>query len=251
MRVFVINLVRRAERMEFMRLQFSRLGINFERMEAIDGAAMPAREIEQSVNRFRWYCAQGYRARNGEIGCALSHQLVYRKMIDENISAACIVEDDITLSPKFGEVAGEVGGFLSSAGDSPTVVLLSKSFQAAEHPSSGTCQIYQVARENSTCGYALNVAAAKRLLEINFPLKSTIDDWPRWRKRGGISLYGTLPRVCLHEEYASAPSNPAFASDTIDENTVFVKDLPPLKKLFHKAKRVVGWTIDAVLPVWA
>ena len=249
MRVFVINLARRRERMEFMRSQFHRLNVDFERVEAIDGAALPASEIERSVNRFRWHCVQGYRARNGEIGCALSHQSIYRRMIDENIATACIVEDDVTLSPKFAEVAGEVGGFLSSAGDSPTVVLLSNSFQAVEDPSSGKCQIYQVARENSACGCALNVAAAKRLLEINFPLKSTIDDWPRWRKRGGVSLYGTSPRVCLHEEYASAPSNPAFASDTIDENTVFVKDLPPLRKLFHKAKRVVGWTIDAVLPV--
>ena len=98
MRVFVINLARRRERMEFMRSQFHRLNVDFERVEAIDGAALPASEIERSVNRFRWHCAQGYRARNGEIGCALSHQSIYHRMIDENIAAACIVEDDVTLS---------------------------------------------------------------------------------------------------------------------------------------------------------
>ena len=170
-------------------------------------------------------------------------------MIDENIAVACIVEDDVTLSSRFPEVAGEVEGFLSAAGVSPGVVLLSESLGAAKSPSRDKCRISPVARENSACGYALNISAAKRLLEINRPLKSTIDDWPRWRRRGGVSLFGASPRVCLHEEYASAPSNPAFASDTIDENTIFVKDLPPLKKLFHKAKRVAGWTIDAVLPV--
>ena len=249
MRVFVINLARRHERMEFMRSQFHRLNVDFERVEAIDGAALPASEIERSVNRFRWHCVQGYRARNGEIGCALSHQSIYRRMIDENLAAACIVEDDVTLSSRFPEVAGEVEGFLSAAGVSPGVVLLSESFGAAKKsPSHGKCRISPVARENSTCGYALNVAAAKRLLEINFPLKSTIDDWPRWRKRGGVSLFGSSPRVCLHEEYASVPADPAFASDTIDEHTVFVRDMPLLKKLFHKAGRVVARTIDAVLP---
>lgn len=249
MRVFVINLARRHERMEFMRSQLSRLGVDFERVEAIDGAALPASEIERSVNRFRWHCAQGYRARNGEIGCALSHQSVYRRMIDGNIPVACIVEDDVTLDSRFLEIADEVAGFLSSAGNSPAVVLLSESFGAAKCPSPGAFRISPVARENSTCGYALNISAAKRLLEINSPLKSTIDDWPRWRKRGGVSLYGVSPRVCLHEEYASVPADPAFASDTIDEHAVFVRDMSLLKKLFHKAGRVVGRTIDAAFPV--
>lgn len=248
MRVFVINLARRRERMEFMRSQFHRLNVDFERVEAIDGAALPASEIERSVNRFRWHCAQGYRARNGEIGCALSHQSIYRRMIDENIAVACIVEDDVTLSSRFPEVASEVEGFLSAAGDSPGVVLLSESLGAAKSPSRDKCRISPVARENSTCGYALNISAAKRLLEINCPLKSTIDDWPRWRKRGGVSLYGVSPRICLHEEYASVPADPVFASDTIDAHTVFVRDKPLLKKLFHKAGRVVARTIDAVLP---
>ena len=46
----------------------------------------------------------------GEIGCALSHRLIYKKMIDENISQALILEDDVSLLPDFYPVYRALSG---------------------------------------------------------------------------------------------------------------------------------------------
>ena len=66
MRVFFVNLARRPERRAFMERQFDALGLCAERVDAVDGRSMPPEEREKSVSRFRWWCANGYRARDGE-----------------------------------------------------------------------------------------------------------------------------------------------------------------------------------------
>ena len=50
MKIFVINLARRPERMAFMERQFASLGLSFERVEAIDGESMPDDERDKAVN---------------------------------------------------------------------------------------------------------------------------------------------------------------------------------------------------------
>lgn len=39
----------------------------------------------------------------GAIGCALSHRKAYKKIIDDNLNSALILEDDITIDPQFME----------------------------------------------------------------------------------------------------------------------------------------------------
>lgn len=78
-----------------MERQFDAFGIIAERVEAVDGRAMAPMEREKAVSRFRWWCANGYRARDGEIGCALSHQSIYRRMVAEDIPYACILQKEI------------------------------------------------------------------------------------------------------------------------------------------------------------
>ena len=62
MRVFVINLAKRKDRLEYMTRQLSA----FVRVEAVDGSTVK----DPPVNRFLFWCSKGYGVRPGEVGSA-------------------------------------------------------------------------------------------------------------------------------------------------------------------------------------
>ncbi|WP_407217287.1 glycosyltransferase family 25 protein [Enterobacter hormaechei] len=89
MRTFIINLKHSLERRAKMESQLLKLNIAHEFIEAIDGRKMAEAErknVTREVN---------YAFLPGEVGCALSHQEIYKKIIYENIDAALILEDDV------------------------------------------------------------------------------------------------------------------------------------------------------------
>ena len=246
MKIFMINLARRPERLEYMKHQMISAGIAFERIDAVDGMELTGEERRKAIRAFRWWCVNGYAARPGEIGCALSHQMVYRKMIDENLSTACVLEDDVRLDTRFCEVAKAAEDFLCSKGIAR--VLIMTPYKGRKECDATRPMLTRVDWAASTGGYILNVEAAKRLLEVNTPLVGPADNWGRWARKGHIELYTIDPIACWQDAYASIPDNPAFASDTIDAETVFVKDMPVARRVLHKMGRVIGITIDKVLP---
>ncbi|HDR2572978.1 TPA: glycosyltransferase family 25 protein, partial [Enterobacter ludwigii] len=79
MKIFIVNLKKSVERRKKMEAQLNALGLSAEFIEAVDGRLMSEEErkgVTANVN---------YAFLPGEIGCALSHQKIYKKMIDEKI----------------------------------------------------------------------------------------------------------------------------------------------------------------------
>ena len=246
MRIFVINLERRKERLAYMERQLRDLGAVYERVDAVDGKLMCQGEKKAVVSWFRWWCVNGYCARDGEIGCALSHQSVYRMMVERGLSYACIIEDDIRLDKRLWEVLKAVEERIGDGG-SPEVFLLAPYLHRQDAERSEV-SFRNVRWAASTGGYVLTRSAAERLLAVNVPLQSTADNWGRWNAKGGIELYDVNPIVCHQSPYGEVPDDLAFASDTVDQGTQFVKDMSTLRRLVYKSGRVVGKFIDKILP---
>ena len=103
-KVFVINLARSPQRLEAISAQLQKFGINFERIEAVDGNTYSAEQIEavspQALVNKSYYRDLG----KGEVGCSLSHKRAWQKVIDDELDFAFILEDDITLEANFGDV---------------------------------------------------------------------------------------------------------------------------------------------------
>lgn len=76
--IYCINLGRRCDRWEACQDQFSRLQIDVERQEAIDGNP-----------GIRTACPSGH------VGCVLSHLGVYRRALEENHERILVLEDDV------------------------------------------------------------------------------------------------------------------------------------------------------------
>ncbi len=96
MKIFVINLKRREDRLSQITADLANHGLTFERIEAIDAAANP--EIAQYR---RTLAAKIYSPNTlglGFIGNFLSHQKIWARMVSENIGQALILEDDAVIS---------------------------------------------------------------------------------------------------------------------------------------------------------
>ena len=241
MKIFVINLARRPERMAFMERQFASLHLGLERIEAIDGEQLSCEERRKAVDGFRWWCAKGYRAMVGEIGCALSHRKALAEVAEEGLPCACIMEDDVTLGDGF-QATLEVAEKFVVDSSNPKVVLMTPC-EAAKGEG-----FVKIPWARSTGCYVVNREVAKKLLAVTSPLTSTIDDWRRWSEKGKFALYVFCPAVCSQAPYGSEPFDSPFASDTRDRDTVFVKDMKPIRRIVHKCLRLVGCTLDRLLP---
>jgi glycosyl transferase, family 25 len=94
MQVFLINLARSSERLAFMRAQ---LKDGFERIEAVDGTAVPERLAPQFPSSASMT--------PGEIGCYASHLLAAEQIVSRGLPYALIMEDDVEVLPDFFENA--------------------------------------------------------------------------------------------------------------------------------------------------
>ena len=105
--LFVINLKTSTERKEHIQKQLSDIEYDFEFIEAVDGSLLSQTELgiyDKEATLDNWTNRYNRELSKGEIGCIMSHLLVYKKMIDENIEEAIILEDDVTLKQGFLDV---------------------------------------------------------------------------------------------------------------------------------------------------
>lgn len=99
LKTFLINLDRRPDRLEYVTKQLDELGIGFERVVAIDGKGCSAEQL-RFFDRDRFVLECKKKPVMGEIGCALSHRLVWQQMVTRQIPYALILEDDIKIDPR-------------------------------------------------------------------------------------------------------------------------------------------------------
>lgn len=231
MKVFVINLDRDTSKLAFMDTQFKRLRIPYVRISGILGAGLSSVEYRASYSSFRWWCAIGRPVVPAEVGCALSHYGIYRRMMPGEV--VCVLEDDVILESEFLIRLKEVETFVDA--QKPQVILLS----SHERARSG----YGIVRSSTgmcTDGYVITQLAAQALLNANMPMQVPCDHWERWVKKGLIELYHALPTVVRQNQKR-------FGSST-QNSMVRVKDCSYPVKIIHKFKRSFGKALDWVLP---
>lgn len=236
MRAFLINLERNDLRLAAASKQLTANAVVFERFPAVDGRAMTSENRRRHVAELRARMARLNKLMPGEVGCALSHMFIFRKMIDEHISAALIFEDDVMLSTMFQEALKTVQ--MSMDITRAQVFLFSGAATGDLNPEgSDTPKVVAVKTALLADAYVITRVAAQRIFGVNYPLVTMNDWWGRWRQRGLIELYRVIP-AC------SAQRQKEFGSDVTPNKH------PPLRGfrwLCWKAARapcvVIDWAI--------
>ncbi|WP_432286651.1 glycosyltransferase family 25 protein [Aminobacter sp. BA135] len=90
MRLFVINLDAATDRLQWMSDSFASLGLDFERIAAIDKNNLRDDHISHVV---------GTGWTGGELGCFLSHIEAWKVVASGTDEFGCIFEDDVHLAP--------------------------------------------------------------------------------------------------------------------------------------------------------
>ena len=230
MKVYVVNLKKNPERMESIDAQLKKLGVEYERIEAVYGKELSEEEYGRSVSSLHAFLARGRKLTDGEVGCALSHLEIYRRMIAKRIPVATVLEDDIIVKPEFAKVLSEVEVFVDV--DKPQIVMLS----TLGSRDAGKTGIVKTTSAICTDGYVITLPAAKIILRANYPVVTVADSWSRWRRRYGLETY----RYC-----------PSVVSQDIER---FGTDVSPVKQqigggvryVMHKLLRVVEVLADKI-----
>lgn len=91
--IYYINLASRTDRRDFMEEQFARLGLTATRIEAVTPADIPAEDLAR-------YCdsTKPFYRRPNQLACSLSHEKVWRTMLEAGQARAVVLEDDGLLS---------------------------------------------------------------------------------------------------------------------------------------------------------
>lgn len=96
-KIFVINLDSNLERLNFMKKQCDRLGLEFERIAAIRGRDLTVEQRKECYSIEANTRSYDSLLTDGEIGCYLSHIHCWQKIIEEDLECALILEDDAEL----------------------------------------------------------------------------------------------------------------------------------------------------------
>lgn len=192
MRIYIINLKRSVDRRIYMEEQCRKLPfLDVEYINAVDGRSMNTEERTIAFDEKVFEKRYSVKARPGEIGCTLSHQKCYKKIVEERLPYALILEDDISLSVDIKTALEKIGEMIQT--DIPTVILLSGWYwYGSTTHLVGGYKLANVYDAFLTHSYVINLAAAKLLIEARPYI--TADDWYYIRHKG-VKLWAVFPHL--------------------------------------------------------
>lgn len=206
-KTYIINLPKEKERKKHVEEQLSAYidsYLDIEFIEAVDGRIMTEVEREQVFDSHKAFKRYGRKCKPGEIGCTLSHQQCYKKIVSSNNDYALILEDDITINITNNSQWNIIQKIIEIS-SKPTVLLLSGNYwynNVIEKREAGI-ELVNVFDAYGTFAYLINKQAAQLLIES--PSSFIADDW-RYLKAKGVKLLAIHPHLISPSDSASIPS---------------------------------------------
>ena len=96
---FIIHLKRAKKRRAYVDEIISKLNIETEIIDAVDGRLLTKNKISQFYSETPLFQpVYPFRVNKGEIGCFLSFRKAWQNIVDQNLSGGLIFEDDVSLN---------------------------------------------------------------------------------------------------------------------------------------------------------
>jgi glycosyl transferase family 25 len=210
MRIYLINLERRPDRLAAMTARAKGLGLVLERVAAVDAATVEPGALE------RWFADGGPLGEipRGDKACLLSHRLAWQKFLAGGDSRAVFLEDDVMLSREAGALladeawipAGAAVVKLEHYGPKGQRVLLSGLTRNQNGFQTGR----MLSRHTGAAAYILSRPAAELLLsQIRFDLPVdhllfNPNNSPLFTRLAPLQL---LPAIARQEQFVGAKSD--------------------------------------------
>lgn len=164
--IYMINLARRTERRERMLHCFDELGLDVQIVDAVDGRNLSEALLE-SITFLPEY-ADPYHKRpmtHGEIGCFMSHYIIWQRIVEEGHQIALVLEDDVRFESFFTNKVRQLMDELRTIPDWDLVYFGRKRLQESDEPWVVNAKyLVEVGYSYWTLGYALTARGARKLL---------------------------------------------------------------------------------------
>ena len=208
---YVISLTTEQNRRKHITEEFGKQNIPFAFFDAITPDL-----IEETAKKFNITLDRSPKAKlsDGEIGCALSHIVLWNLTLENNLNYINIFEDDIHL----GENAKELLEIDYISDDIHVLKLEANGKMFFKKPQTVKCDrnIYPITvKQSGTAGYTVTAKGAKYLLELvkNKPLDVAVDslvfeDFLHFKNYKIVQL---SPGICV-QDFVLNPSNPFESS---------------------------------------
>jgi glycosyl transferase, family 25 len=209
MHAYVINLARSRDRRAYITSHLNKIGIGYELVTAIDGRDLDLADPSMVAPSFRSYAALPA----GSAGAAMSHITVYRKIIEDELDMALVLEDDVIVPADLDALADTVGKELVAA----EVALLSvdsREHQIVKMSTRGAVPLassrflvlpIDVGKTLSGGAYIITREACERMIKCNLPIRSLADAWAHYYNEGALDRVRCVAPVPVRK-------NPRFAS---------------------------------------
>ena len=194
--ILIISLPDAEIRRQAISTTLKRLDLSFEFIDAIDGRdGLPSR-YESLIDRDKARFLMGRDLTDGEFACALSHQQIYKTIINGEIPGAIVLEDDAIPLRGFR-------GFITESGYEASDLILfdykrARVWRKAPKLSIGNILLRPLAfNPFLTTGYSISHLGASYLHENSLPISGQAD-WPCDITQ--LNAHITLPRLIDHPQ---------------------------------------------------
>lgn len=237
---YIINMEKDVEKRESILTRLSSYnGLKVNVFSAVVGKDLSNTELTK-------FTAQEFRdkATITEIGCALSHNAVYKHIIQQNVPYALILEDDTYFTPPHQFPIDKITACLME--DKPMVILLTTGFDYnLRNKVSDVDECFKLySLESSWCaaGYIINQSAAKLLADQQLPIRFVADNWTAFVNQFGLHLYGVVPRLVSWPDGLGEVGTSVYESHKHNIKYKMKQRLIGwISKFLHKVKYLRGW----------
>lgn len=218
--IFVISLRRAEERRRFVARVFDELALPYQVVDAVDGSVLTDAERAQ-YSPWRAHYQLGRSFGQGTLACSLSHLRVMQEIVASDIAEAVVFEDDTEPLDGFRDVIMARDRFPR---DRDVVTLISTFPSARPEPVGVSIGRYELCRFRRTpmgtqC-YMVTARAARRVLDVAFPVCLPSDELLYRRRPAGLRVYGITPDAIRHHAFPSeisAAPEPAGSGGPIEQ----------------------------------
>lgn len=233
---YVINLARSRDNKshmeaEFAKLQARNINLNHSFFDAIDG-----KDVE-SLKKYdfkipNWHDPSSGKAMTyGEVGCALSHYLIWKEIVDlaneellDNNTNFLILEDDVVFLENFYY---NFISFTSNITINYDLLYLNRKALYPNNEIQITPNIVKVDKSYWTCAYVLTVACAKKLISANYldnliPVDEFLPIMYGCQVLGFEKLFENREKISA---YATTPPLLTLTNDAFTKSETFHSDV--------------------------
>ncbi|MBP9753339.1 MAG: glycosyltransferase family 25 protein [Proteobacteria bacterium] len=236
--VYVINLDRSKERLEYVMPQLQKLGLPIERISAIDGKKLTQKDLDEKVD-FDTLNISYKHAYIGAIGCSMSHIKAWETFLKSDFEFAVVFEDDVGFDAQKLRKAIDDLAENKNLWDVNTFNMYL--FKNKKHKglrvkalSDGQDLLIYLKTTPCTGCYILNRKAALKYVEKAYPIKLAADDYYARSWEFDIKFTGIEP--CLvHQEYGDSDLARTGAMEKMF--TSFQNPILSLKKIMYRVQK--------------